>query len=57
MADELDIPMEHPLKFPAPPDLLLLGTESELSFVCTVSNEDDMENLSLTHVQNKINWN
>ena len=44
MADELDIPIEPPSKFPAPSDLLLLGTESELSFVYTVGNDNEMEN-------------
>ena len=43
MANELTIPVEPPIKFPSPPELQLLGTESELSFVFATGNEDEME--------------
>jgi hypothetical protein len=43
LADNLQIPLEPPLHFPSPPELQLLGTQSELSFVYTVGNDDEME--------------
>ena len=43
MANEVPIPVEPPIKFPSPPKLQLLGTESQLSFVYTAENEDEME--------------
>ena len=43
MANEVPIPVEPPIKFPSPPKLQLLGTESQLSFVYAAENEDEME--------------
>ena len=43
MADELPIPVEPLIKCPSPPELQLLGLESELSFVYATGNEDEME--------------
>jgi hypothetical protein len=43
MANELPVPVEPPIKFPSTPELQLLVTESELSFVYAAGNEDEME--------------
>jgi hypothetical protein len=52
MANELPIPVEPPIKLPSTPELQLLGTESELSFVYAAGDEDEMDEFKTsTHVE------
>ena len=43
MANDLPIPNEPPIKLPSPPELQLLGMQSELSCVYAAGNQDKME--------------
>jgi hypothetical protein len=55
LTNDLPISYEPPLKFPSPPEIQLLGTQSELLVVYKVVNWDKIEEFTTIHTQNKIN--